>query len=103
MYAVIKTGGKQHKVRVGDVLDIEKLDQGIGEEVKFDHVLMANDGKTPKIGNPLIKDANVLAEITNQKRDKKVNIIKFKRRKHHIKRQGHRQYLTEVKIKAINA
>ena len=103
MYAVIKTGGKQHKVRVGDVLDIEKLDKGIGEEVKFDQVLMANDGKKAKIGQPLIKDANVLAEITNQKRDKKVNIIKFKRRKHHMKRQGHRQYLTEVKIKAINA
>ena len=103
MYAVIKTGGKQHKVRVGDVVDIEKLDQGIGEEIKFDKVLMASDGKKPKIGSPLIKDANVLAEVTNQKRAKKVNIIKFKRRKHHIKRQGHRQYLTEVKIKAINA
>ena len=102
MYAVIKTGGKQHKVRVGDVVDIEKLDKGIGEEVKFEQVLMASDGKKPTIGTPLIKDANVLAEIVNQKRDKKVNIIKFKRRKHHIKRQGHRQYLTEVKIKAIN-
>ena len=102
MYAVIKTGGKQHKVRVGDVVDIEKLEQGIGEEIKFEQVLMASDGKNPKIGAPLIKDANVLAEIVNQKRDKKVNIIKFKRRKQHMKRQGHRQYLTEVKIKAIN-
>ena len=102
MYAVIKTGGKQHKVRVGDVIDIEKIEKGVGEEITFDQVLMANDGKSSKIGAPIIKNANVTAEIVEQKRGKKVNIIKFKRRKHHIKRQGHRQYLTEIKVKAIN-
>lgn len=103
MYAVIKTGGKQHKVRVGDTLEIEKLETGVGEEITFDQVLMTSDGKSPKIGTPTVKDAKVTAEVVSQKRAKKVNIIKFKRRKHHMKRQGHRQYLTEIKIKAINA
>ncbi len=102
MYAVIKTGGKQRKVRVGDSLDIEKLETGVGEEITFDQVLMTSDGKSPKIGTPLVKGAKVIAEVISQKRGDKVRVIKFKRRKQHMKRQGHRQYLTEIKIKAIN-
>ena len=102
MYAVIKTGGIQRKVRVGDSLDIEKLETGVGEEITFDQVLMTSDGKSPKIGTPLVKGAKVVAEVISQKRGDKVRVIKFKRRKQHMKRQGHRQYLTEIKIKSIN-
>ncbi len=103
MYAIIATGGKQYKALKGQVLQIEKLTAEVGDEVEFDHVLMVSDGKDIQIGTPYVEGAKVVAEIKNHIRGDKVEIIKFRRRKHHMKRQGHRQYLTEVEIKEIKS
>ncbi len=101
MYAVIVTGGKQYKVAEGEYLKIEKLEVGTGESVVFDRVLLIGNGDDVKIGAPVLDGATVSAEVINQGRHDKIRIIKFRRRKHHMKRQGHRQWFTEVKITAI--
>lgn len=101
MYAVIKTGGKQYRVAEGDQLKIEKLTADVGAEVSFDEVLMVGEGESVKVGTPLVEGGTVKAEVLAQGRADKVHIIKFRRRKHSMKRQGHRQYFTEVKITQI--
>jgi len=101
MYAVIQSGGKQHRVQEGEVLRLEKIEVATGETYAFDKVLMVADGANIKIGAPYVEGAAVSAQIISHGRGKKVSIIKFKRRKHHMKRQGHRQWYTEVKITSI--
>lgn len=101
MYAVIKTGGKQYRVKTGDFLKVELLKGDVGSEINFSEVLMYSEGDNTFIGTPLINNASVRAEITDQGRHKKVKIIKFRRRKHHMKQMGHRQYYTQVKILEI--
>lgn len=103
MYAVILTGGKQHKVEKGDVLKIEKLEADAGEKLVFDKVLLVGEGKDIKVGAPYLAGATVTAEVLEQGRADKVWILKFRRRKHHMKRQGHRQYYTQIKITDIKA
>ena len=102
MYAVIESGGKQHRVTEGEVLKLEKIEAGTGDKVSFDKVLMVGEGADVKIGTPYV-DASVTAEVLSHGRGDKVKIIKFKRRKHHEKQQGHRQWFTEVKITEISA
>lgn len=101
MYAVIKTGGKQYRVKEGDVLKLETLPAEVGSEVSFSEVLMLADGDKITCGSPLVAKAVVKAEVIEQGRHKKVKIIKFRRRKHHMKQMGHRQNYTQVKITAI--
>lgn len=101
MYAVIKTGGKQYKVAEGQTVRVEKLDLEEGAAVEFDQVLMIANGEDLKVGTPVVEGAKVSGEVAAQGRGKKVEIIKFRRRKHHMKRQGHRQYYTDVKITGI--
>lgn len=101
MFAVFISGGKQHKVRNGGLVTLEKLDLGIGDKVTFDQVLMLSDGKDTKVGTPHLAKTTIVGEIVEQSRAKKVRIIKFRRRKHHMKRQGHRQYQTVVRIVEI--
>lgn len=101
MYAVIKSGGKQYRVSEGQTLRVETLDAEVGKEVKFDEVLMVVNGDNQAVGAPVVKGASVAAEVVAHGRADKVEILKFKRRKHHMKRQGHRQNFTEVKIKSI--
>ncbi|WIO73658.1 50S ribosomal protein L21 [Porticoccaceae bacterium LTM1] len=103
MYAVIASGGKQHRVQEGETLRLEKLEVATGETINFDEVLMVADGETIKVGAPVVEGAKVTAEIVSHGRGEKVTIIKFKRRKHHRKQMGHRQWFTEVKITGINA
>jgi len=103
MYAVIKTGGKQYKVALGHVLRIEKLDAKAGANMDFHDVLMVANGDEIRIGAPQVDGGKVTATVLEQGRRKKVKIIKFKRRKHHLKRMGHRQSYTEVKITGIMA
>lgn len=103
MYAVIKTGGKQYRVSEGDTVKFEKLDADEGAQVEFDSVLMVSDGENVKIGSPVIEGGKVTGTVKAQGRHKKIEIIKFKRRKHHDKRTGHRQYFTEVEITGITA
>lgn len=101
MYAIIKAGGKQYRVTEGQELNVEKLAAEAGSSVNFDEVLMLADGENIKVGVPLLESAMVSAEVVSQGRAKKVEIIKFKRRKHHMKRMGHRQSFTRVKIVKI--
>lgn len=101
MYAVIVTGGKQYKVAEGEFLKIEKLEVGTGDSVTFDRVLLVGNGDDVKIGVPVVEGAKVTAEVVGQGRHDKVSIIKFRRRKHHMKHQGHRQWFTEIKITGI--
>lgn len=101
MYAVIKSGGKQYRVAEGQTLKLEKLEVATGETIEFDEVLLVVNGETANVGAPLVAGAKVTAEVISHGRAKKVNIIKFRRRKHHMKRQGHRQWFTEVKITGI--
>ena len=103
MHAVFVSGGKQHRVEVGQSIKLEKLEVETGAAIDFDRVLLVSDGQDVKIGEPELKGAKVTAEVVAHGRHKKVSIIKFKRRKHHMKRMGHRQWYTEVKITGINA
>ena len=101
MYAVIKTGGKQYRVSEGETLRIEMLDANEGDSVDFDQVLMVGEGEDVRIGAPLLEGGKVTATVKAHGRGKKVEIIKFRRRKHHMKRMGHRQNYTEVEITGI--
>ena len=102
MYAVIKTGGKQYRVTKGDQIKVEKLNAAVGDNVIFDEVLLVADGSNINIGSPHVKDAAVKASVLTQSKAKKVKIIKFRRRKHSLKRQGHRQLLTTLSIEDIS-
>ena len=101
MFAVIESGGKQHRVEPGDCLRLEKIEVGIGETIEFPKVLMVVDNNGISVGRPIISGVKVTAEIVEHGRSPKVRIIKFRRRKHHMKRMGHRQWYTEVKINLI--
>ena len=102
MYAVIETGGKQHRVVEGELIKVEKIGAETGSTIDFDRVLMVGEGESIKVGTPVVDGAKVSAEVVQHGRGDKVTIVKFKRRKHHMKRQGHRQWFTEIKITAIN-
>ena len=101
MYAIIETGGKQYRVAPGQMLKIEKLEADAGNTVDFDRVLMVGEGEQMRVGAPLVEGAKVTAEVIKHGRADKIRIIKFRRRKHHMKHQGHRQYYTQVKITNI--
>ncbi len=101
MYAVIESGGKQHRVEPGEVLRLEKLDTPAGETVDFDHVLMIGEGSEVKIGAPYVDGGKVTAEVVSHGRGDKIRIIKMKRRKHYRRQAGHRQWFTEIRIKEI--
>lgn len=102
MYAVIKSGGKQHRVTVGETLKVELLKEETGSTLTFDDVLMVVDGDKISIGEPTVAGAKVEAEVLEHGRGKKIRIVKHRRRKHYHKEQGHRQWYTALKITAIN-
>jgi large subunit ribosomal protein L21 len=101
MFAVIKTGGKQFRVQVGDILAVEKLDLDQGKKVTFDHVLLIGDDKNTLIGTPIVEKAQVVGEVLENFKDKKILVFKKKRRKQYRKTSGHRQLLTRIKIEKI--
>ena len=103
MYAVIMTGGKQYKVREGERLRIEKLAAPAGERVEFDQVLMVSDDAGVKVGRPYLEGGRVSATVNAHGRGRKIDVLKFKRRKNYLRRMGHRQSYTEVTIDAIAA
>lgn len=103
MYAVILSGGKQYRVQEGDTLKLESLPEEVGSTVSFDKILMVGEGDQLKLGKPYLTGCTVSATVVSQGRHKKIHIVKFRRRKHHEKWQGHRQNYTEVKITAIQA
>lgn len=103
MFAVFQSGGKQHRVSEGDVVQLELLDAQPGEEIVFDKVLMVANGDSVDVGEPYVDGSQVKAEVIRIDRGKKIRIIKFKRRKDYMRRQGHRQWFTEVKITGISS
>jgi large subunit ribosomal protein L21 len=103
MYAVIATGGKQYRVSEGAVLRVEKLDAEEGASVEFDQVLLVGDGDKVNVGNPLVAGGRVQATVMSQGKARKVEIIKFRRRKNYRRTKGHRQEFTQVKITGIQA
>jgi len=103
MYAIMTSGGKQYRVKEGDVLRLEKIDGEVGASVSFDQVLMVSDGEEVQLGRPVLEGAAVHALIVEQDREKKIVVFKFKRRKRYRKKQGHRQPYTAVRIDRIEA
>ena len=104
MYAIIKTGGKQYKVKNDDIVDIEKLEGEAGSKLTFSEVLaVGEEGKSLKVGTPLLDGVKVEAEIVKQYRGPKLIAFKMKKRKGYRRKVGHRQSLTQIKISAINA
>ena len=103
MFAGFTSGGKQHRVTEGEVIKTEMLEVSPGDEVVFDQVLLVADGDAVSVGAPYVEGGTVTAEVLRHDRHKKIRVIKFKRRKDYLRRQGHRQYFTELKIKAISA
>lgn len=101
MYAVIVTGGKQYRVAEGETIRVEKLAVEQGSTVELDQVLMVADGDNIKVGTPYVEGGKVTASVTAHGRGAKVHIVKFRRRKHYMKRAGHRQDYTELKITGI--
>lgn len=102
MYAVIKTGGKQYRVSHGDRIRVESLAAAEGDSVSLDEVLMIGEGRDVTVGAPLVSGGTVSAKVLSHGRGKKVEIIKFRRRKHHRKQMGHRQNYTELEITGIS-
>lgn len=102
MYAIIATGGKQYRVQEGDQIKVEKLPGDPGEKIEFNQVLLLADGEDVTIGAPYVDGSKVMGEVQDQARAKKIEVIKFKRRKQHMKRMGHRQSFTEIKITGIS-
>jgi large subunit ribosomal protein L21 len=102
-WPVFKSGGKQHRVVEGETLKLEKIDAATEATIEFDEVLLVGEGGDVKIGAPVVEGAKVTAEVVSHGRHKKVKIVKFKRRKHHMKQMGHRQWYTEIKITGISA
>ncbi len=103
MYAVIKTGGKQYRVSTGQKIKVEQMPADVGSEITLDQILMVGEGESVKIGTPVVEGATVKATVLSQGRHDKVKIFKMRRRKHYMKRQGHRQNYTEIRIEAISA
>lgn len=103
MFAVFSSGGKQHRVTEGEIVRLELLDAEPGDEVVFDKVLLLADGDSVSVGAPYVDGCKITGEVVANDRGRKIRIIKFRRRKNYMRRQGHRQWYTDVKITGINA
>lgn len=102
MFAIISNNGKQYKVTKDTDLKIDRSDLEAGGKITFDQILLIDDGKTSKVGTPLVKGASVTGEVIENKKDKKIIVFKKKRRQNYRRKTGHRQEYTVVKIKNIN-
>ena len=103
MYAVIKTGGKQYRVAEGDEILIEKLPGDVGDAVTFDQVLLTSDGETVEVGQPFLENLKVAGHITGHGKNRKVLVVKYKRRKGYRRKNGHRQHFSLVRIGDIGS
>ena len=101
MYAVFKSGGKQYRVSKGEKLKLEKLETDVGKKVVFDQVLSVGEGKDINIGTPYLADAIVEAKVIDEGKDKKIEVVKFKRRKNYKRNFGHRQHYSLIEVTNI--
>jgi large subunit ribosomal protein L21 len=102
MYAVFRTGGKQYRATQGERLRVERLEAEVGANIEFDEILLVGEGADIKVGSPLVAGGKVAARVTAQGRGKKIDVVKFKRRKNYKRQLGHRQQYTEVEITSIS-
>jgi large subunit ribosomal protein L21 len=102
VYAIVRTGGKQYRAEPGATLQVDRLENGVGDKVTFSDVLLVSSDKGVAAGNP-VSGASVSGTVVAQGRDAKVRVFKFKHRKHYKKSRGHRQYLTTVRIDGVSA
>ena len=102
MYAVVKTGGKQYKVAIGEKLKVEQIPADIDSQITLNEVLLVADGEQVVVGTPLVAGASIQATVISHGRGEKTRIFKMRRRKHYQKHQGHRQNYTEIRIDAIS-
>ena len=102
MYAVFRSGGKQYRAVIGDILRLEKIDVDEGTTVKFEDVLLIGEGVNIKVGTPMLSGSSVSAKVLRQGKSKKVAVVKFKRRQNYLRQGTHRQFFTEVEITAIS-
>ena len=102
-YAIFKTGGKQYRVKPGDVLDVEKLPLEVGSTAEFDQVLAVSNGGEVSFGSPTVPGARVVAEVQAQQKDRKVIVFKYKAKTRYRRKRGHRQNYTRVLIQDIQA
>jgi large subunit ribosomal protein L21 len=103
MYAVIRTGGKQYSVAVGNQVEVEKLDGDVGSTITLEDVLLIANGDNVQVGQPTVAGATVVAKITGQYRGNKIIVFRYRPKKRIRVRKGHRQYLTRLQIESINA
>ena len=101
MYAVIESGGKQHKVEKGMKLSVDLLQDELGKKIIFDNVLLYVDGDNVEIGQPYLSNVKVSAEIIDKIKAKKISILRFRRRKHSMRKIGHRAKYSQIEIKDI--
>jgi large subunit ribosomal protein L21 len=101
MFAIIKTGGKQYRIQVGDILSVEKIPAGVSQKILFNQVLLLSDDKETMIGTPYLEKAAVRAEVLENLKDDKVVVFKKKRRKQFRRTRGHRQELTKLRVDQI--
>ena len=103
MYGIVETGGKQYRAEVGETLQVELLGEETGAAVEFDKVLLVGEGKDVNIGAPYVEGSKVEATVQSQGRRRKIDVIKFKRRKNYHRKHGHRQAYTEIRVTGITA
>ncbi|MEG0012724.1 MAG: 50S ribosomal protein L21 [Cellulosilyticaceae bacterium] len=103
MYAIIETGGKQYKVEVGSLVNVEKLNVAAGETIVFDRVIAVSKDDKLTVGSPVVSGVTVKADVVEEGKGKKIIVFKYKAKKSYKKKQGHRQPYTKVKITAIEA
>ena len=101
MYAIVKTGGKQYRMEAGQTLYVERLVSPVGEQVRFDEVLLLGGEGETRVGAPLLDGAFVRATVVEQGRDHKIRVFKYKKRKHYKRTRGHRQSYTALRIDSI--
>lgn len=102
MYAVFQSGGKQHRVKKDQVVRLEKLNISTGEVVEFNQIMVIATAEYVKFGTPFVDGGKVIAEVIAHGRSEKIKIVKFHRRKHYRKQQGHRQSFTDIKVTSIS-
>ncbi len=100
MYAIVRTGGKQYRVNVGDTIYVERLEAPVGEKITLDDILLVG-GDSVKVGSPRVAGATVVGTVVEQDRGAKIRVFKYKKRKHYRRTRGHRQSYTALKIDSI--
>jgi large subunit ribosomal protein L21 len=101
MYAIVEVAGFQYRVEPDTVISVPRIEKKVGEEVTLEQVMLVSDGEDVKIGRPFVKGAKVTGVVVSHKRDKKIVVFKFKRRKAYRRKTGHRQDLTEIRVASI--